>query len=82
MRKLSISAQCSDRFSCRVYDDGKEVLSYDGYIPNFIPNRYGDNLTLEIDAETGTILNWKENAITLIQEFINSKKEEKDEEEE
>ena len=33
---------------------------YDGYVPDFFPGKhYGDYVQLEIDADTGKILNWK-----------------------
>jgi hypothetical protein len=59
--KLSINAKCSDLFSASLYDDkGKLIGDYRGYVPDFFPGQhYGDYVTLEIDVETGKILNWK-----------------------
>ena len=52
---LSITAKCSGMFSASM--DGKE---YDGYVPDFMPgDHYGDYVMLEIDIETGHIVNWK-----------------------
>lgn len=52
---ISICAKCSDMFSATT-NDGR---SYDGYVPNFFPgDHFGDYVELEIDAETGKILNW------------------------
>ena len=35
------------------------IAERDGYVPNFFPEEhYGDYLDLEIDIETGMILNW------------------------
>lgn len=53
---ITISAKCSDLFSARL-DNGKE---YDGYVPNFFPERhYGDYVMLDIELDTGKIVNWK-----------------------
>jgi hypothetical protein len=55
-KTITISAKCSDLFSASL-DDGR---TYDGYVPNFFPGRHwGDYVNLEIDLETGKILNWK-----------------------
>ena len=59
-KTLFISAKCSDLFSAFLYDGNKIVGEYDGYVPKFMPGEhYGDYVTLEIDLETGKILNWK-----------------------
>lgn len=48
-----------DQFACTINDEhGNCVIDYEGYVPSFLPNRYGDALDLIIDMETGTILNW------------------------
>ena len=52
MRVLKISGKCSDCFSMLM--DGKE---YDGYVPGFLGG--GDYIELDIDLDTGKILNWK-----------------------
>lgn len=53
---ISISAKCSDLFSANL-DDGR---TYDGYVPDFFPGEhFGDYVRLDIDLETGKILNWK-----------------------
>ena len=57
---IQISAKCSDMFSASLIKDGKEVADYSGYVPDFFPGKhYGDYVTLDIDVETGQILNWK-----------------------
>lgn len=58
---IHMSAKCSDLFGMLVLDaTGKEVLDYSGYVPDFFPGEhFGDYVQLEIDADTGTILNWK-----------------------
>ena len=39
--------------------DGKELAYRDGYVPKLFPgDHYGDYLILDIDIETGRIINW------------------------
>jgi len=61
MAKLIISAKCSDLCFAQLQDkEGKVLAESDGYVPDFMPgNHYGDYVELEIDTETGLILNWK-----------------------
>ena len=60
MRVLSISAKCSDLFSCALDDDTKTIFEYDGYVPSFFPeDHYGDYIMFDIDIDTGKIINWK-----------------------
>lgn len=79
---LNINAKCSDLFSMTIErEDGDEMLKepYDGYVPAFMPGQhYGDYVELQIDVETGKILNWRKNADKLVREFIvdNTKDEE------
>jgi hypothetical protein len=62
---IKINAKCSDLFSARLHENGKEkfsdaVAEYDGYVPEWFPgDHYGDYVELEIDTDTGKILNWK-----------------------
>jgi hypothetical protein len=42
--------------------NGRESIvgEYDGYVPDFFPGQhFGDYVELEIDVDTGMILNWK-----------------------
>jgi hypothetical protein len=60
MTTISISAKCSDLFGAFLYRDNKLVGEYDGYVPDFMPGEhYGDYVQLEIDINTGKIVNWK-----------------------
>ena len=46
-------------FSASLTIDGK-VKMYEGYVPDFFPaEHYGDYIMMDIDADTGQILNWK-----------------------
>lgn len=58
---IKMSAKCSDSFfACLENKDGEDIgEEYSGYVPNFFPGQhYGDYVELEIDVETGQILNW------------------------
>lgn len=58
---IEISAKCSDLFSAQVKDaENNTLIDYYGYVPNFFPDdHYGDYVMLNIDINTGKILNWK-----------------------
>ena len=59
-REIRISAKCSDLFSASLFNNGHHKGDYDGYVPKFFPGEhYGDYVTLNIDLDTGKILNWK-----------------------
>jgi hypothetical protein len=60
MRIIKFSAKCSDMFAADLVDDGNVRGKYDGYVPDFFPGEhYGDYVQLEIDIDTGKIVNWK-----------------------
>ena len=55
-----ISGKVNDMFDCWIYDEnGKKIVEYDGYVPSDSGVGSGDTIELEIDIETGQILNWK-----------------------
>jgi hypothetical protein len=60
-KTIQISAKCSDLFNAALLDASGHLLGeYDGYVPSFMPGEhYGDYVELDIDLETGKILNWK-----------------------
>lgn len=59
--KIMIYAKCADSCQTTVTtEDGEELFSEDGYVPSFLSiQEYGDYVDLEIDNDTGLILNWK-----------------------
>ena len=58
-RILKMCAKCSDMFSANLVEDSG-IKTYDGYVPDFFPEQHwGDYIELEIDIDTGMILNWK-----------------------
>lgn len=59
-KTIFIDAKVSDMCSIQVMDEnGTVVRTHDGYVPDWFPDGGGDYISLEIDVETGTILNWK-----------------------
>ena len=49
-----------DRFNASLLVDGKVVAEHNNYVPDFMPEEhYGDYVELDIDVETGQILNWE-----------------------
>lgn len=77
MKTISISAKCSDMFSASLRENNKEIGLYNGYVPTWFPNpkvqHWGDYVELEIDIETGQIVNWKkpsQNDLTIFVESI------------
>ena len=61
VKTITVSAKCSDCCYTQALDaDGKVLYSKDGYVPDFMPGKhYGDYVELEIDVNTGKILNWE-----------------------
>ena len=58
-RILSICLKVSDGFNGTFLEDGVQDGDYEGYVPNFFPgNHYGDYVELDIDIDTGMIVNW------------------------
>ena len=59
-RTICMYAECSDMFWAQLEDEnGKNIGEYNGYVPDFFPGEhYGDYVQLDIDVETGQILNW------------------------
>ena len=78
-KELRIHMKVCDGFEGAIYDqDGQQIgEDYEGYVPKFMPGEhYGDYLILNIDIETGKILNWKTPSKEQIEEFINGSGEE------
>lgn len=70
---IHVFAKTADRFGAKFSDkDGNRFGDYDGYVPSFFPDKhYGDYLILDIDLETGHILNWSKPTDEEIEELIN-----------
>lgn len=59
---VRVCAKCSDLCSVVLLDTaGEELRRNNGYVPEFMPGDHcGDYVELEIDVDTGRILNWAE----------------------
>ena len=75
-KEIRLYCKITDYFTAHIYDqDGQKIGGQsDGYVPGFMPGEhYGDYIILNIDLETGQILNWQKPTVEDIQEFINQK---------
>lgn len=61
VKYVQVHAKVRDSGSYVLYDENhKEIACLDDYVPRFFPEDHmGDYLILNIDLETGQILNWK-----------------------
>jgi hypothetical protein len=60
IHSISINAKCNDLCLSELKaKNGAIVAEHEGYVPRFLPGNNGDYVRLEIDLETGAILNWK-----------------------
>jgi hypothetical protein len=68
--RIYINAKCSDLCFAQLKDgDGKVIAEHDGYVPALMPEEhFGDYVELDIDLETGTILNWKRPSKKVVEE--------------
>lgn len=73
-KTIQIHAKCSDCCCATLLDqDGNEILDHDGYVPSFMPGEhYGDYIILDIDLDTGKILNWVPPTAEQIEEWMES----------
>lgn len=73
IKTIKINAKVRDCFACSFHDEsGIEIHNYDGYVPSFMPGQhFGDYIELEIDLETGKILNWPKDIQTKLQNWFN-----------
>lgn len=67
-----------DDFCAEFVDtNNNSILNYEGYVPSFMPEEhYGDYVYLNIDIDTGQILNWdkdkfKKNFPKFIDGYVN-----------
>ena len=72
-KTLAIYCKVSDRFTASLLDQNGETIHEqdDGYVPSFMPGEhYGDYVILDIDLDTGKVLNWKTPSAEAIQKWI------------
>ena len=69
---LKIHAKCSDMCNAELLDqDDATIHETDGCVPGFMPGyHYGDYVIIDIDINTGQILNWKKPAVEDIESWI------------
>ena len=81
-KSIYITAKVGDLINGHVYDiNDTVIISFGGVVPEFFPsNNYGEYLNLEIELETGKILNWIPPTKEQINEFIMESTEECDNE--
>lgn len=72
-KTLKICAKCCDMFSASLFDQNGEQIGgdYDGYVPKIMPGNDEDYIILDIDMDTGQILNWNPSSPDL-KDFINA----------
>lgn len=73
VKTMHIHVKCSDRFSYSLKDAQGDIVhdQDDGYVPDFMPGQhYGDYIILDVDLETGQVLNWKKPQASQIQEAM------------
>lgn len=73
-KTLKIHLKVSDGFCASLVDEeDKELKSYDGYVPDFMPGKhYGDYVILDIDIDSGMVTNWKKPTVEQIEKFISA----------
>ncbi len=72
-KTLKVHRKVSDRFCDSIIDqDGKEIFDQeDGYVPDFMPGQhYGDYIILDIDLDSGQVVNWSAPSAYQIQEWM------------
>lgn len=72
-KTLKIHCKVCDNFTASLDDQNGEELHVqeDGYVPGFMPgDHYGDYLILDIDLDSGKVLNWKAPTAKQIEDWI------------
>jgi len=72
-KMIEFRAKLRDEGYYLVYDDKGNLLAEadSQYVPNdIIPGDYGDYVELQIDLETGQILNWVKPTVDAVQQFV------------
>ena len=67
---IHITAKCSDMCYAELIGPQSEIVAkHDGYVPALMPEEhYGDYVDIQIDLETGQIMNWKKPSREVIEE--------------
>jgi hypothetical protein len=78
IKVMSVCAKCADLFTSSFLDgEGKQVGGdYSGYVPDFFPGKhYGDYVELDIELDTGKILNWRKPSEKAIKALLKESEE-------
>ena len=60
IKTVKFRGKVSDRFGIQLKDEnGNELLEDSGYMPEWFSPKEYDDVKMEIDNETGKILNWE-----------------------
>jgi len=75
IKVLQVCGKTSDRCHITFKDEnGNQVGERDCYVPDYFPEEhYGDYIELNIDIETGQILNWKKPTQKQLRDSIQTK---------
>ncbi len=74
-KTLKIYCKVCDNFTAELVDQHGETihLQEDGYVPDFMPGEhYGDYVILNIDMDTGQVVNWKKPKAEDIEKWLGS----------
>lgn len=72
-KTLCLNLKVCDRFTATLMDQNSETVfeQEDGYVPGFMPgDHYGVYVILDIDLDTGQIMNWKKPTAKEIEDWI------------
>lgn len=69
---LKLHLKVVDNFTAELVSaDGEILKDHDGYVPKFMPGEhYGDYVILDIDMDSGQILNWKTPTAEVVEAWI------------
>ena len=76
---LKMFLKVSDRFCSQLLSDTGKVLvdQEEGYVPDFMPgSHFGDYVYLDIDIDTGQIVNWEKPTVAKLEQWIEDWSEE------
>jgi len=78
VKELRIHLKVRDSFSATLIDDQGDEIYYceNEYVPSFMPgDHYGDYVYLNIDIDSGVILNWSKPSVEDVLTFIDKDKQ-------
>lgn len=59
VKTIRVVAKCSDLCMMDFFNaEGEQIGEYEGYVPLFMPGNDEDYIDLEINVETGEIIDW------------------------